>query len=44
MTPTPEPTATPAPEPTEIAKGLKVQILTPPCAPAPTPTAAPTSG
>ena len=36
-TPTPEPTPTPAPEIRQIGKGLKVQVLTPPCAAAPTP-------
>lgn len=55
-TPAPQPTATPTPEPTPspeptpvptpqmLAKGLKVQIETPPCVPPPTPapTATPT--
>ncbi|MEA2785519.1 MAG: hypothetical protein QOF71_1623 [Candidatus Eremiobacteraeota bacterium] len=36
-TPTPEPTPTPAPEIKQLGKGLKVQVLTPPCAAAPTP-------
>ncbi len=39
----PAPTAIPVPEATEIAKGLKVQILTPPCASEGKPSAAPTS-
>jgi hypothetical protein len=44
--PTPEPTPSPSPEPTQVAKGLKAQVLTPPCvapaspSPLPTPTAA----
>ncbi|HWT04239.1 MAG TPA: hypothetical protein VN224_00650 [Xanthomonadales bacterium] len=40
--PSPEPTPTPAPEIRQLAKGLKVQVLTPPCAEAPTPSPAPT--
>jgi hypothetical protein len=40
--PTPEPTPSPSPEPTQIAKGLKAQILTPPCVAPPTPTPLPT--
>jgi hypothetical protein len=40
--PTPEPTPSPSPEPTQIAKGLKAQVLTPPCVAPPTPTPAPT--
>jgi hypothetical protein len=39
--PTPEPTPTPSPEPTQVAKGLKAQVLTPPCVAPPTPTPLP---
>ncbi|HEY6233612.1 MAG TPA: hypothetical protein VIW69_00740 [Candidatus Elarobacter sp.] len=49
-TPTPTPTASPAPEPTpspspettQVAKGLKAQVLTPPCVAPPTPSPVPT--
>jgi hypothetical protein len=40
--PTPEPTPSPSPEPTQVAKGLKAQILTPPCVEPPTPAPLPT--
>jgi len=43
--PTPEPTPSPSPEPTQLAKGLKAQVLTPPCvapaSPSPLATATP---
>lgn len=45
--PTPEPTPSPSPQITQLGKGLKVQVLTPPCVapptPSPLPTAAPTA-
>ncbi len=40
-TPTPEPTPTPMPEIKQLGKGLKVQVLTPPCVAAPTPSPSP---
>ncbi|HEV2740510.1 MAG TPA: hypothetical protein VGU66_18265 [Candidatus Elarobacter sp.] len=40
--PTPEPTPSPSPETMQIAKGLKAQVLTPPCVAPPTPTPVPT--
>jgi len=40
-TPSPEPTPTPAPEIRQLGKGLKVQVLTPPCAAAPRPSPIP---
>jgi hypothetical protein len=40
-TPSPEPTPTPAPEIKQLGKGLKVQVLTPPCAAPPSPSPAP---
>ena len=42
VTATPEPTPTPLPEIKQLGKGLKVQVLTPPCAAAPAPSPAPT--
>jgi hypothetical protein len=41
--PTPEPTPTPTPEIRQLAKGLKVQVLTPPCVAPPSPTPVPTA-
>lgn len=40
-TPTPSPEPTPVPTPQVLAKGLKVQIETPPCVPPPTPSPSP---
>ncbi len=40
--PSPEPTPSPSPAPTQLAKGLKAQVLTPPCVAPPTPTPLPT--
>ena len=39
--PTPEPTPTPSPAPTQVAKGLKAQVLTPPCLASPSPRPSP---
>lgn len=39
--PTPDPTPTPAPEIKQLGKGLKVQVLTPPCAAPPSPSPVP---
>jgi hypothetical protein len=40
--PSPEPTPAPSPQITQLGKGLKVQVLTPPCVAPPTPTPVPT--
>lgn len=41
--PTPDPTPTPSPAPTQVAKGLKAQVLTPPCVEPPSPSPVPTA-